>query len=175
MFTSRPFTALAVLAVLAGASSLSPEPAAARQRASAVRTAPGDVSVDVSRLRALGLGPTAEVLGAAVAEALRGGESVGGGRIVVRLTALSLNAYAGSNGGGGGGGSGGSSGSGSDYDYLEGEVLVLGPGGEILSQRPQVAALPANSGGAYYMRDAERRRVVAIGQHFAAWARRSSL
>lgn len=176
MISSRPLAAVAALATLLGAASLAPDPAAARPRAGAVQASSG-IEVDVSRLRALGLGPVAEVIGAAVADALRAeaGERGYGGRLVVRLTALSLNAYAGSNSGGGGGFGGGSGGSGADYDYLEGEILVVGPRGEILSQRPQLSAVPASSGGAYYLPGAEKRRVIAVAQHFAAWARRSTL
>lgn len=128
------------------------------------------VTVDVSRLRALGLGPTADIIQSALASELRAFGPPGGGRIVVRLTGLSLNAYAGDNdGGGGSGGQGSGSGSGSNNDYLEGEILVIGPRGEVISQRPQIAVLPANSGGAYYQPGAEQRRVVNIAHQFAAW------
>lgn len=148
-------------------------PAEARPRGS---VAPG-VVVDVSRLRALGLGPTADLVQAAVARELAGGlPAAPGARIVVRLTGLSLNSYVGSSSGNGGGGAGaGSIGGGGDYDYLEGDLLVLGPRGEILAQRHQVSSSPASSGGAYYLPGAERRRVEAISRNFAGWLRQSAL
>lgn len=163
----RPFVLAAALA-LALPALVAPSDARPRQQAAA----PG-VTVDVSRLRALGLGPTADLLQAALADELVRSGGPAGGRLVVRITGLSLNAYAGSNGDGGGGGGGGSGGgSGTNFDYLEGEILVVGPGGEVVSRRPQVSALNASSGGAYFLPDAERNRVVALAQHFAGWVKR---
>lgn len=157
------------LVVLSGVVLLSVPQADARPRANAATAAAGIV-VDVSRLRATGLGPTADLLQAAVARELAG--AVGGARVTVRLTGFSFASYAGSDGGGGGsGGDGG--GAGGIVDYLEGDFQVIGAGGAVLAERHQVSSSPASSGGAYYLPGAEERRVEAAGRTFAAWVKRS--
>lgn len=144
--------------------------AEARPRRVAAAVAP--VAVDVSRLRELGLGATADLIQATVAHELA---ALGGqGRVSVRVTGLSMNNYAGSDSGSGGGASGSSGSSGSNNDYLEGDVFVIGPGGQILSQKHQVVATPASSGGAYYLPGAEQRRVESVSRVFAAWATRTA-
>ncbi|MGY2047514.1 hypothetical protein [Methylobacterium sp. JK268] len=125
--------------------------------------------VDVEPLRARGLGAFAETLAGDLREALarsfadRIGAS--GPVLVVRVTGVTLTAYAGSQVRRGRGG-------GTDTDYLDGEALVLGRRGEVLLRHPQLSAIPASSGGAWYDPRAERRRVTALAEHYAWWLRR---
>jgi hypothetical protein len=90
-------------------------------------------------------------------------------RLVVRITGITLNAFAGggrdsfSLGGGGG----------MNTDYLEGEALLVGPHGEVLARYPQLSAIPASSGGAWYLPGSDDRRVVALVKHFGGWLRRT--
>lgn len=129
------------------------------------------ILVDVGPLRAKGLGPYADAVRAAMqAELSRAyADRLGrhGPRLVVRIDAISLRSYAGREGGRWFGG-------GTQNDYLEGEALVVGPGGEVLIRHPQLSALPSNSGGAWYDPDSERRRLAALAAHFAGWLRRAS-
>jgi hypothetical protein len=57
-------------------------------------------------------------------------------------------------------------------DFLEGEALLLGPAGEVLSRRRQVLALPSSSGGPYYLPGSETRRVINLARTFADWIKR---
>ncbi len=133
------------------------------------------VAVDVGPLRALGLDTYAEfVRRALLAEAQRAfADRLGGPgpALVVRITGLSLNSYAGS--GQGTSGRGRSVGGGSDNDYLDGEALIVGPRGAVLARHPQLSVVPASSGGAWYDPQSEQRRIVALAQHYAAWLRRT--
>jgi hypothetical protein len=131
------------------------------------------VVADVSALRSREVGPMADLLQQVLTAELRkefagrlGGPAP---RLLVRITGVSLNAYAGSGSGGGRWGLG----SGTNNDYLEGEALVVGRRGEILARYPQLSAVPASSGGAWYLPDSEQRRVVALAQHFAGWLTRT--
>ena len=130
------------------------------------------VRVDVGPLLARGAGPQAQVLRDDLTAALRQSflDRIGatGPTLVVRVHALSLSAYAGSLGGRGSFGGGGT-----QSDYLDGEALLVGRRGEVLARHPQLSALPASSGGAWYDPASERRRVAAIADHYAAWLRRS--
>jgi hypothetical protein len=129
------------------------------------------VAADVSVLRSDSVRPTADLLQQALTAELRkefAGRLGGAGpRLLVRITSISLNAYVGS--GGGRWGLGG----GTNNDCLEGEALVVGRRGEILARYPQLSAVPASSGGAWYLPDSEQRRVVALAQHFAGWLTRT--
>jgi hypothetical protein len=129
------------------------------------------VEVDVRRLREVGLGPYAEVVGGVLRAELRRAFSDRlvrrGPRLVVRVDGVSLRSYV------GGESSRFGFGSGTPSDYLEGEALVIGAGGEILRRHPQLSAVPASSGGAWYDPDSERRRLVSLAAHFAGWLRRS--
>ncbi len=131
------------------------------------------IAVDVGPLRALGLGPFAEIIRSAMAEEMRSvfAERVGGPgpRLVVRVLAVSLQAYV----GGGGGGSSPSQGGGQSNDYMEGEALVVGARGEVIARYPQLLALPSSHGGAWYAPDNERRRAVILSRYFAQWLRRT--
>lgn len=133
--------------------------------------AAGPLAVDVSRLRDLGLGSSADLVQTTVASQLAADGM--GGRVAVRVTGLSMVSYAG--GDAAGGGSGGNGSSGGYNDYLEGDVLLLGPGGQVVGQRHQVVASPASSGGAWYLPGAELRRIEAVSRIFADWARRTAL
>ena len=143
------------------------------------RAAPASSSVvvDVERLRALRVGPTAELIRAAMTAELRSmfADRLGGQRLVVRLTGLSLGAYVGGGGGGGGGagGGGGRGGGGGETDYLEGEALLIGPRGEVIARYPQLLALPSSIGGAWYQPDNEQRRIVILARYYAQWLRRT--
>jgi hypothetical protein len=130
----------------------------------------GPIVVDVSRLRQLGLGPTADVVQDAVLAELRPQPLPASGRLVVRVDALSLSAFAGPDSGGGGGSDGG--GGGADFDYMQGEALIVGPGGEILRRAPINMSLPSSSGGAYYLPGVDRRRIVELSRNFARWVGR---
>ena len=128
------------------------------------------ISVDVAPLRALGLGPVADALRGDLDAAMRvafADRTGPGSRLVVRITGLSLNAYAGSDSRAGRQGSAGNN------DYLEGEALVVGRCGEVLLRHPQLSVTPASSGGAWYDPASERRRLIVLAEHYAAWLRRA--
>ena len=131
------------------------------------------VVVDVSPLRAQGLGLYADAVGSAVRRALAQAyaDRIGGRgpRLVVRITGVSLRSYV------GGGSSRFGFGSGMQNDYLEGEAMVVGARGEILARHPQLSALPSSSGGAWYDPASESRRLTALAEHYAGWLRRSPL
>lgn len=131
----------------------------------------GGITVDVRPLQVYARGPQTEVLRADLTEAMRRSfrDRIvrGAPTLVVRVSGLSLAAYGGSQGGDRSsfGGSG-------TTDYLDGEALLVGRGGEILARHPQLSALPASSGGAWYDPASERRRVAALAEHYAQWLRR---
>lgn len=129
----------------------------------------GSVAVDVGPLRAKGLGEYADIvrgtLQRELAAAFADRMVRGGPRLVVRIDGVSLRSYV-------GGGSGRLGGGGMQNDYLEGEALVLGRGGAPVLRHPQLSALPASSGGAWYLPDNEARRLQALCNHYASWLRR---
>ena len=133
------------------------------------------VSVDVGSLRTQGLDAYAEFIRRALLTEMQRSfaDRLGGPgpTLVVRITGVSLNMYAGS--GSGTSGRGRSLGGGGDNDYLDGEALVVGPRGAVLARYPQLSVVPASSGGAWYDPQSEQRRVVALAQHYAAWLRRT--
>ena len=130
------------------------------------------VSVDVTPLHAQGLGAYAEFVRAALLAEVRRAfaDRIGGRgpRLVVRITGIYLASYS---GGGGGGRHGG--GTAIDRDNLDGEALIVGPRGEILARYPQLSAVPAAGGGAWYDPQSEQRRVLNLAQHYAWWLRRT--
>lgn len=127
------------------------------------------VAVDVGRLRAAGLGPFADHLARALLVETRAAfaDRIGrsGPRLVVRIDKLQLASYVGES-------SGGLFSGGTPNDYLEGEALLVGPRGEILAAYPQLLALPANSGGAWYVPGGEQRRAEVLAKYYALWLRR---
>jgi hypothetical protein len=50
---------------------------------------------------------------------------------------------------------------------------VLGTRGETVARFPQLSALPASSGGAWYDPASEQRRTAFIANHYAQWLRRT--
>ncbi|MCT4475349.1 hypothetical protein [Bosea spartocytisi] len=127
-------------------------------------------SVDVERLRLLGQGPMADWLRASMTDELRTvfPANIAPRRLIVRLTSLTLSSYVG-RGSRGGHGSGG----GGDTDYLEGEALIIGARGEIISRYPQLLALPSSSGGAWYQPDSERARIANLARSYVYWLSRN--
>lgn len=126
-----------------------------------------DVRVDVRPLRAKGAGIQAEALAADLAGALRktfagriGGRGPG---LVVVISGLSLRPYV--------GGEGRFVGN-LQTDYLEGEALLVGAGGEVLGRHRQLTATPSSGGGAWYAPDFEARRLAAIAEIYAQWLAR---
>ena len=126
--------------------------------------------VDVSRLRALGLGQQADIVRTVIARTLAEDTPQVRGRLVVRITGLSLSSFGGTNSGAGAVGTG--AGGAVNNDYLEGEALIVGPGGQIVDRVPQLMALPSTSGGAYYLPGQEFRRVEELSRDFALWLKR---
>lgn len=158
----RVFAAALALASLSGAAAAQPVPGFAHL---------SGLSVDVRPFLAQGGGAQAEALRADLDAALRrslGGRVVGGAgpRLVLRVRGLSLTAYAGGQGSRLLGGAGQS-------DYLDGEALLVARDGAVLARHPQLSALPASSGGAWYDPDSERRRIAAIAEHYAQWLDRT--
>ncbi|RVU14436.1 hypothetical protein [Methylobacterium oryzihabitans] len=157
--------------LLVAAGLLAAGPAAAQDATLAPGTRFSAVRVDVGPLYARGLDVFADRVRADLQAALDQAfaDRIGGRgpSLVVRVTGLSLNPYAGSENGRGRGGNG------TNTDYLDGEALVVGPRGEVLLRHPQLSATPASFGGAWYDPASESRRVVAITQHYAQWLRRN--
>ncbi|MGO4571292.1 hypothetical protein [Microvirga sp. 2TAF3] len=126
-------------------------------------------AVDVSVLKAKGLGSFADLLAAATLQQLRAtfGDRIDprGPRLVVRLTGIFQTPFPEGGGGrfqhGGGGGGG--------TDSLEGEALAIGPHGEILARHPQLAVLAVNRSAT---NPDEPGRAVELAQNYVLWLRR---
>ena len=154
-------TALTRRSVLLGAAALPLSTASADAQAPAVYSS---IRVDVSRLHALGAGRTADLLrDILLAELHRLYAGRVGGRgpgLVVRITSLSL--------------------TGEPYgppqvrqsDYLDGELLVVGPRGEILNRVPQLLALPPSGISPINSPQADMQRIGYLAQTYAAWVPR---
>jgi hypothetical protein len=168
MSNRHPVDRRTALGLLAGAMALGAAPVAAQPAAAYSR-----IRVDVSRLRQQGLGDYASFIAATLDRSLRRAFA---GRIgqrnaptlVVRITTIQLASYAGGEGGswrwGGGGGS--------SSDYLDGEALVV-RGETVVHRHPQLATLPASSGGAWYRPDNEQRRAILLCDAYAQWLARA--
>ncbi|WP_243371326.1 hypothetical protein [Microvirga solisilvae] len=124
-------------------------------------------SVDVSPLKAKGLGPFADLVGQAALDELRRSFAdridPRGPRFVLVITGIFLTPFP-DNGvgwrrGGGGGGS----------DGMDGEALAVGPKGQILARHPQHAARDPDTSS---LEPNERGRAVAMAQHYVWWLRR---
>lgn len=142
---------------------LSPEDAAALR----VRS----ITVDVSRLVALGLSPWARLVKSTMEPELArlfGARVVPGDkradRLVVRVEAVTLASWAGSSSGGGRWLSGGG-----DTDYMEGDAIIIGPDGAERARRHIMMALPSGFSGAWYLPDIDTRRVRGLTRVFAQW------
>jgi hypothetical protein len=130
------------------------------------------ITVDVSPMRARGLGQYASFvqrsLQASLDRAFAGRLSRGGQTLVVTVTGISLSAFAGSTTGSsdrfGGGGT-------TENDYIEGEALVF-EGRQLVQRKPQLAVLPASSGGPWYVEGNELRRTAALCDAYAQWLAR---
>lgn len=126
-------------------------------------------AVDVSILRAKGLGPFADIVAAAALDQLRASfadrTDRNGPRLVVQLTGLTLTPFPDGGGdgpwwrGGGGGGT----------DSLEGVALAVGRGGEILARHPQLAVLDVRTS---ILTPNEPGRAAAVARHYVRWLRR---
>jgi hypothetical protein len=125
-------------------------------------------SVDVSVLKAKGLGPYADLVGSVALDELRRSfadrTDPRGPRLVVRLTSVTLTAFP-----GGGGGPRWRGGGGGGHDAVEGEALAVGRRGEILARHPMLAVLDAH---ASTVSPNEQLRTVAVTQHWVRWLRR---
>lgn len=125
-------------------------------------------SVDVSPLKAKGLGPFADLVGQAALDELRRSFAdrvdPRGPRFVLVISDIFLTPFP-DNGvgwrrhGGGGGGS----------DGMDGEALAVGPRGQILARHPQHAARAPDSST---LNPNEQGRAVAMAQHYVWWLRR---
>jgi|UPI0006961037 hypothetical protein len=133
-------------------------------------SSPHTYSVDVDRLRSLGLGSAADWLRSAMTDELRNAFPTGVAqrKLIVRLTSLTLSSYAGR-----GSRSGHGSGGGGDTDYLEGEILIVSARGETVGRHPQLLALPSSSGGAWYRADNERERIDNLARAYVYWLART--
>jgi hypothetical protein len=126
-------------------------------------------AVDVSVLKAKGLGPFADLVAAATLSELNRSFADRidrrGPRLVVRVTSISLTAFPDGGGerwwGGGKGGGG--------TDSVEGEALAIGPRGEVIARHPQLAVLDVRTS---ILTPNEQGRAVAVSQHYVRWLRR---
>ncbi|KAB0267101.1 hypothetical protein [Microvirga brassicacearum] len=127
------------------------------------------LSVDVSVLKAKGLGPFADLVAAATLDELRRsfGDRIDprGPRLVVRITGVVLTAFPDGGGerwwGGGPGGGG--------TDSVSGEALAIGPRGEVIARHPQLAVLDVRTSA---LTPNEQGRAVAVARHYVRWLRR---
>src|SRR5829696_6492669 len=120
-------------------------------------------AVDVSALKAKGLGPYADFVGSAALDEMRRSFAdridPRGPRLVVRLTSVTLTAFPGGGprwrGGGGGG-----------HDAVEGEALAVGRRGEVFAQHPMLAVLDAHASS---VNRNEQGRTIAVREHWVRW------
>ena len=123
-------------------------------------------AVDVSVLKAKGLGPYADFVGDVALDEVRRSFAdridPQGPRLVVRLTSVTLTAFPGGSGGptwrGGGG-----------HDAVEGAALAVGRRGEVFAQHPMLAVLDAHASATT---PNEQGRTIAVTQHWVRWLRR---
>lgn len=157
----RTFLTVLACAGLAGAGFGAPA------RAQGFPQAFSSFAVDVSALKAKGLGPFADLVAAAALDELRRSFSdrvdPRGPRLVLRLTSVVLTAFP--DGGIGYKGRGGGSG----HDAVEGEALAVGRRGEILASHPMLAVRDVNTSP---LNPNEQGRAVAVAQHYVRWLRR---
>ncbi len=161
----RSFLMKLVCAGLAGAGLLLHAPAQAQSFPQAFSS----FAVDVSPLKAKGLGPFADLVAQAALDELHRSFAdrvdPRGPRFVLVITGIFLTPFPDGGvgwrreGGGGGGGS----------DGMDGEALAVGRRGEILARHPQHAVLDVNRS---ITDPDEPGRAVALAQHYVRWLRR---
>jgi hypothetical protein len=131
------------------------------------------VVVDVTHLRDIGLGPFADVIGAAMTDELRtvfaDRMNRNGPRLVVVVTGLFLASLPDS-----GGGNYRNEGSSRTPDSIDGEALVVGRRGEILARFPQHNNLIA-TGVSWQDPLNEQKRAAAVARNYAQWLRRYTI
>jgi hypothetical protein len=165
-------THLSRRAFLSGAAVLigtAAEPAHAQfGRATSFPQAFSGFAVDVSPLKAKGLGSFADLVAAATLAELRRSFAdrvdPRGPRLVVRLNQIYLTPFP-----DGGGGDWFRGGSGGGTDSIDGVALAVGRRGEVLAQHPQLAVLDVRRS---ILNPDEQGRAVAIAQHYVLWLRR---
>ncbi|WP_262029478.1 hypothetical protein [Microvirga sp. Mcv34] len=137
-------------------------------RAQAFPPAFSSFAVDVSALKDKGLGPFADLLGAAALDELQRSFAdrvdPRGPRLVLVLTSVTMTAFA---DGGTGYRSRGEGNSG--HDALEGQALAVGRRGEVLAAHPMLAVRDVNTSS---LTPNEQGRAVMIAQHYVRWLRR---
>jgi hypothetical protein len=161
----RSFLTNLACTVLAGAGLIAAAPA----QAQAFPQGFSSFSVDVSPLKAKGLGPFADLVGQAALDELHRSFAdrvdPRGPRFVLVVTGIFLTPFPDGGGDrwrGRGGGSGGS-------DGMDGEALAVGPKGQILARHPQHAARDPDTSS---LEPNEQGRAVAMAQHYVWWLRR---
>lgn len=163
-FSRRSFLTSLVCACLTGAGLVAPVSA----QAQAFPQGFSSFSVDVSPLKAKGLGPFADLVGQAALDELRRSFAdrvdPRGPRFVLVITGIFLTPFPDGGGdhwrrGGGGGGS----------DGMDGEALAVGPKGQILARHPQHAARDPDTSS---LNPDEQGRAAALAQHYVWWLRR---
>lgn len=126
-------------------------------------------SVDVSALRAKGLGPFADLIADATLDELRRSFAdrldPRGPRLVVRLTGLFLTPFP----DGGGGDDWWRGGNGGGTDSLEGDALAVDRKGEIQASHHLLAVLDVRTS---ILTPNEPGRAVEVSRHFVRWLRR---
>lgn len=161
---------LVVLLALWAAATLGLAPPVAAQPAPAI----GDIRVDVSPLRAKGVGNYADLLKAALERALAdqfaARRARGGAQLTVVLERFELRGYGSGERDDWAFGFGGALG-GLSADELSGEA-VLTANGRVLAREPLRVALPPGQSGPWYTPDFEQRRAVALAQAYASWLAR---
>ncbi|MGO4705543.1 hypothetical protein AB4072_07180 [Microvirga sp. 2MCAF38] len=125
-------------------------------------------AVDIGPLKEKGLGPFADLIGAATLAELQRAFAdrfdPRGPRLVVRLTSVFMTPFPDS-----GGGRRWHEGGGSGSDSLEGDTFAVGRVGEIIAQHHQLAVLAVNRS---MVNPDEPGRAVALGQAYVQWLRR---
>jgi hypothetical protein len=122
----------------------------------------GSVKVDVSRLRAQGLGPNATRIQEALERELAG-VAAPGTSLVVTVRGISMPSYTGHEGMFGGGGS---------LDGIDSEATVIGPGGRVVATYPVQSSSSASAAGPWYTQGIDQLRLDAMAKTNASWIRR---
>lgn len=139
---------------------------AAAAFATAAHAAPGhaagSVKVDVSRLRAQGLGPNASRIQAALEQELAGAAAPGTS-LVVTVRGISMSSYA---------GNAGMFGAGSGNDGIDSEVAVIDKAGRVVAQYPIMSSSSPTLAGPWYAPGIDQLRLDAMARTNAGWIRR---